>query len=35
MSAGTVTVEERCGLCDGGRVIEMVHVVKGLDDSGV
>ena len=24
VSAGTVTVEERCGLCDGGRVIEMV-----------
>ena len=22
VSAGTVTVEERCGLCDGGRVIE-------------
>ena len=24
VSAGTVTVEERCGLCDGGRVIEIV-----------
>ena len=24
VSAGMVTVEERCGLCDGGREIEMV-----------